>query len=114
MCKQENKLSKGDKSEIKALMDDFTGRRTTKQPLKYPSAGSVFKRPEGYFAGALVEQCGLKGYSVGGAQVSELHAGFIINTGDATADDVKKLVRHIQDTVFEKFGVELECEICIL
>ena len=107
-------LSKGDQADIKALMDDFTLRRTTKQPLRYPSAGSVFKRPEGYFAGALIEQSGLKGYSVGGAQISELHAGFIINTGDATCEDVKQLIKHIQKTVFEKFGVMLECEICIL
>lgn len=107
-------LPYGEKSEIKAVMDDFTNRRTTKQPLKYPSAGSVFKRPEGHFAGALIEQSGLKGYSVGGAMVSELHAGFIINTGNATSSDVKKLIKHIQDTVLEKFGVELECEICIL
>ena len=108
------KLSKGDRAEIKALTDDFTKRRTTKQPLKYPSAGSVFKRPEGHFAGALIEQCGLKGYAVGDAMVSELHAGFIINTGKATAEDVKKLIEHIKSTVFEKFGVMLECEICIL
>ena len=96
------------------LTDDYTNRRKTKQPLKFPSAGSVFKRPEGHFAGALIEQCGLKGFSVGGAQVSELHAGFIINTGGATADDVKRLIAHIQKTVFDTFGVSLECEICIL
>ena len=108
------KLKRGEKSEIKALTDDYTNRRRTKQPLCYPSAGSVFKRPEGYFAGALIEQSGLKGFSVGGAQVSELHAGFIINTGGASADDVKKLIEHIQNTVYKNFGLMLECEICIL
>lgn len=108
------KLHRADKPGIKALTDDYTNRRKTKQPLKFPSAGSVFKRPEGHFAGALIEQCGLKGFSIGGAQVSELHAGFIINTGGATADDVKRLIAHIQKTVFDTFGVSLECEICIL
>ena len=108
------KLHQAEKQDIKMLTDDYTNRRKTKQPLKFPSAGSVFKRPEGYFAGALIEQCGLKGFSVGGAQVSELHAGFIINTGGATADDVKRLIAHIQKTVFDTFGVSLECEICIL
>ena len=108
------KLHQAQKQDIKVLTDDYTNRRKTKQPLKFPSAGSVFKRPEGHFAGALIEQCGLKGFSVGGAQVSELHAGFIINTGGATADDVKRLIAHIQKTVFDTFGVSLECEICIL
>lgn len=108
------KLHQAEKQDIKVLTDDYTNRRKTKQPLKFPSAGSVFKRPEGHFAGALIEQCGLKGFSVGGAQVSELHAGFIINTGGATADDVKRLIAHIQKTVFDTFGVSLECEICIL
>lgn len=107
-------LKRADRADIKALTEDYTNRRKTKQPLKYPSAGSVFKRPEGHFAGALIEQCGLKGFSVGGAQVSELHAGFIINTGGATAEDVKRLIDHIQKTVFKTFGVMLECEICIL
>ena len=92
-------------------MDDYMTRRRTKQPLDYPSAGSVFKRPEGFFAGGLIEECGLKGYSIGGAQVSEKHAGFIINKGTATCDDVCRLVEHIQQTVREKKGVELECEI---
>lgn len=108
------KLNEGNKEEIRALIDDFTLRRKTKQPLKYPSAGSVFKRPEGYFAGALIEDAGLKGCTVGGAQVSELHAGFIINTGNATAADVTELIAHIKKVVLEKSGVELECEICIL
>ncbi len=105
------KLCKAEKDDISAKMNDFMERRKSKQPLEYPSAGSVFKRPEGYFAGALIEQAGLKGYKVGGAQVSEKHSGFIINYNNATCDDVKKLVKHIQDTVMEKDGVMLECEI---
>lgn len=105
------KLSKADKADISAKMNDFMERRKSKQPLEYPSAGSVFKRPEGYFAGALIEQAGLKGYTIGGAQVSEKHSGFIINYNNATCEDVKKLVKHIQDTVMEKDGVMLECEI---
>ena len=88
--------------------------RREKQPLEYPSAGSTFKRPEGHFAGALIEQCGLKGFSIGGAEVSEKHAGFIINRGDATADDVKRLVEHIKSTVLKETGVTLECEICFV
>ena len=92
-------------------MDDYMTRRRTKQPLEYPSAGSVFKRPEGHFAGALIEQCGLKGASLGGAQVSEKHAGFIINTGSATCGDVVGLIHRIQDKVLEETGVRLECEI---
>lgn len=99
------------KESIRARMDDYIGRRKDKQPLNFPSAGSVFKRPEGYFAGALVEQCGLKGYTVGGAQVSEKHAGFIVNVGGATCSDVLGLIEHIKATVFQKFGVALESEI---
>lgn len=108
------KLKKAAKSEIQALMDDFLNRRVTKQPLEYPSAGSVFKRPEGAFAGALIEQCGLKGKTVGGAQVSEKHAGFIINKSNAKADDVKALVKEIQNTVKAETGYDLECELIIL
>ena len=104
-------LQKGDKEAIKAKMDDLLNRRVTKQPLEYPSAGSVFRRPEGYFAGALIEQSGLKGRTVGGAQVSEKHAGFIINIGNATCEDVKKLISICQETVKEKFNVQLETEI---
>ena len=92
-------------------MRDYLSRRRSKQPLEYPSAGSVFKRPEGYFAGALIEQCGLKGVSVGGAQVSEKHAGFIINRGEATCADVCTLIEKIQQTVLRETGVSLECEI---
>ena len=105
------KLKKGDKSQILAQMKEFTKRRTEKQPLTYPSAGSTFKRPEGYFAGKLIEDCGLKGYSVGGAKISDLHAGFIINYNNATANDVKELIEYAQNVVFEKFGVKIEPEI---
>ena len=108
------KLEKGNTDDIRDKMDDFMNRRTSKQPLEYPSAGSVFKRPEGNFAGALIQQCGLKGKSVGGAQVSEKHAGFIINKSNATANDVKNLVKEIQNTVAEKTGYNLECELIIL
>lgn len=105
------KLQKGNKEEIKAKMDDLMSRRKDKQPLEYPSAGSTFKRPEGYFAGALIEQCGLKGFTVGGAQVSEKHAGFVINTGGATAIDVIDLIAHCRNVVSEKMGVLLEPEV---
>ena len=87
------------------------GRRKEKQPLEYPSAGSVFKRPVGYFAGTMIEQCGLKGKTVGGAMVSPKHAGFIVNTGDATCQDVLDLISLIQTTVKEQTGIILECEI---
>ena len=103
-------LQKGNTDEIKAKMDEYRAKRQASQPLEYPSAGSTFKRPEGHFAGKLIEDCGLKGYTVGGAQVSEKHAGFVINRGGATCDDIKKLVEHIQNTVKEKFNVSLECE----
>lgn len=105
------KLKKGNPDEIKAKMDDFMLRRKTKQPLEYPSAGSTFKRPEGYFAGALIEQCNLKGFAVGGAQVSEKHAGFVINKGGATCDDVLKLCDEVARKVKSECGVDLEMEI---
>lgn len=108
------KLKKGNPDEIRAKMDDYMSRRSTKQPLEYPSAGSVFKRPEGNFAGALIEQCGLKGKLCGGAQVSEKHAGFIINKSNATAKDVRDLISQIQKTVSDKTGYNLECELIIL
>lgn len=108
------RLSKGVKSEIKSKMDGLMEKRRQKQPLEYPSAGSVFKRPENNFAGTLIEQCGLKGFSVGGARISEKHAGFIINTKDASASDVLSLIKHTQKTVFEKTGVTLETEVEIL
>lgn len=107
-------LTEGNKDEIKALMDDLGKRRRDKQPLTYPSAGSTFKRPEGYFAGALIEGADLKGVSVGGAQVSEKHAGFIINTGSATAKDILDLIELVKRKVFEKSGVTLEPEVRIL
>ena len=97
--------------DIKAKMDEQRAMRLAKQPLEYPSAGSTFKRPKNDFAGRLIEAAGLKGFSIGGAQVSEKHAGFVINQGGATADDIKKLIEHIQKTVKEKFDVLLECEI---
>ncbi len=104
-------LQPGDKAQIRAAMADFAKRRNEKQPLEYPSCGSVFKRPEGHFAGALIEQAGLKGYKIGGAEVSEKHAGFIVNKGGATAADVCALIAHIQKTVQAQFGVHLECEV---
>lgn len=108
------KLKKADKVEIKASMNDKMSRRRDKQPLEYPSAGSTFKRPVGYFAGALIEQSGLKGYTVGGAQVSEKHAGFVINKDGATATDIITLIKDVQKIVFDKFGVNLETEVKII
>lgn len=108
------KLKKAEKSDIKSAMDDKLQRRKDKQPLEYPSAGSTFKRPEGYFAGALIEESGLKGYAVGGAQVSEKHAGFVINKDKATATDVITLIKDVQKIVFDKFGVMLETEVKII
>lgn len=105
------KLQKGDKTAIKAKMDELMGKRRNKQPLEYPSAGSTFKRPEGHFAGALIEQCGLKGFTVGGAQVSPKHAGFVVNVGGATANDVLGVIKHCQSVVFENTGVMLEPEV---
>lgn len=99
---------------IRHRMDDYMNRRKEKQPLDYPSAGSVFKRPEGAFAGTLIEQCGLKGTSVGGAKISEKHAGFIINTGGATCEDVCTLIKNIQEKVKEETGYTLEREIILL
>ncbi len=107
-------LTSGNPDDIASKMRNLADKRREKQPLEYPSAGSVFKRPEGHFAGALIEQCGLKGYSVGDAVVSEKHAGFIINRGNATAKDVRLLIEHIQNTVSRETGIELECEICFL
>lgn len=99
---------------IRAAMDDFSRRRREKQPLEYPSAGSTFKRPEGHFAGALIEQCGLKGLRVGGAQVSEKHAGFVVNTGGASCADVLALIGEVQRIVRERTGVELEMEVKLI
>lgn len=108
------KLKKADKSVIKSTMDDFISRRKEKQPLEYPSAGSTFKRPKGNFAGALIEQCKLKGASVGGAAVSEKHAGFIVNKGGATSDDILSLIAVVKEKVKNQTGVELEPEVIIL
>lgn len=108
------KLKKGNKDEIKSKMDELMGKRIDKQPLDYPSAGSTFKRPEGYFAGALIEQCGLKGFQIGGARVSEKHAGFVINAGGATAKDVIDIINHCRETVYNETGVTLEPEVKII
>ncbi|MBQ3479175.1 MAG: UDP-N-acetylmuramate dehydrogenase [Clostridia bacterium] len=107
-------LTPDDPEVIAARMRELNARRRDKQPLNYPSAGSTFKRPEGYFAGALIEQAGLKGKRVGGAQVSEKHAGFIVNTGGATAADILTLIGTVQDEVADRFGVRLETEVRIL
>ena len=104
-------LKLGDKGEIAAKMADYNQRRRDKQPLDMPNAGSTFKRPEGYFAGKLIEESGLTGYSIGGAQVSEKHCGFVVNKGDATTDDILRLIEHIRDVVYQKFGVMLETEV---
>ena len=108
------RLKAGDKGEIRAKMDDFMHRRKSKQPLEFPSAGSTFKRPVGGFAAALIDECGLKGYSVGGAEVSEKHAGFVINKGGATCFDVMRLVEHIKKEVFLKKSINLEFEIRVI
>ena len=107
-------LAKGNREEILEQMRELATKRNTKQPVQYPSAGSTFKRPEGYFAGRLIEDAGLKGVSVGGAEVSTLHAGFVINKGGATATDILELIRLIQNTVYDKFGVSLEPEVRII
>ncbi len=107
-------LEKGDKEEIRKVMDDLKERRVTKQPLDMPSAGSTFKRPEGYFAGKLIMDAGLRGFSVGGAQISEKHCGFVVNKGNATAADVLGLIGEVQKRVQEQFGVVLEPEVKFL
>ena len=107
-------LKEGNPEEIKKLTRELSEQRISKQPLEYPSAGSTFKRPEGYFAGKLIMDSGLRGYQVGGAQVSEKHCGFVINTGDATAEDVCSLMKNVIEIVYEKFGVTLEPEIKFL
>lgn len=108
------RLEKSDKESIKAKMYENLGKRKEKQPLEFPSAGSTFKRPEGYFAGTLIEECALKGYSIGGAQVSEKHAGFVINKGNATSTDIASLIDFIRKTVYENKGVMLEPEVRFL
>ena len=104
-------LNPGDKDAIKARMDELTEKRESKQPLEFASAGSTFKRPPGYFAGTLIEQTGLKGLSVGDAQVSNKHAGFVINTGSASAKDVLDLISEVQRRVYDQHGVHLEPEV---
>jgi UDP-N-acetylmuramate dehydrogenase len=108
------KLEEGDEAEIRERMSELTKKRNSKQPVQYPSAGSFFKRPEGYFAGKLIQDAGLAGFSVGGAQVSSKHCGFVINTGDATAKDISILIGFVQDKVRDTFGVELEPEVILL
>ena len=105
------KLNKGSREEIRARMDELKEKRVQKQPLEYGSAGSTFKRPEGYFAGKLIEDAGLRGYRVGDAQVSEKHCGFVINRGSATAAEVAQLMEDVADRVEQKFGVRLEPEV---
>ena len=107
-------LTTGNKEEIAAQMKDLNARRNAKQPVNYPSAGSTFKRPEGYFAGKLIEDAGLKGLTVGGAQVSTLHSGFVINKGGASATDILQLIALVQNTVYDKFGIMLEPEVRII
>ena len=107
----EIELREGEKEAIRALMNELKEKRVTKQPLEYPSAGSTFKRPEGYFAGKLIQDAGLKGYQVGDAQVSEKHSGFVINRGNATASDVMQLISDVKDKVKEQFGVTMEPEV---
>lgn len=108
------KLEKGQVKTIKELIEDLTNKRESKQPLEYPSAGSTFKRPTGYFAGKLIQDAGLKGYSIGGAAVSEKHSGFVINKGNATAKDITDLIKHIQGEVKKQFGVDLHPEVRII
>ena len=105
------RLQPGSRQDIQALMEETMRRRAAKQPLEYPSAGSVFKRPQGHYASALIDQCGLKGAQIGGAQVSEKHAGFIINRAQARSEDVAALIGHIQKEVLKQTSVILECEI---
>lgn len=107
-------LQRGEQAEIQNQMDELWNRRVSKQPLEYPSAGSTFKRPVGYFAGQLIDQAGLRGLKHGGAQVSEKHCGFVINCGGATCKDVVELIRTVQEAVYEKHGVELETEVKVL
>ncbi len=110
----EFQLTPKNQEEIKAEMEDLQARRESKQPLEYPSAGSVFRRPEGHFVGKLIDDCGLRGFSIGGAQISEKHSGFIINKDGATSQNVQDLIQHIQETVKCKFGVELHTEVRII
>lgn len=114
VLKTQLKLIKGDSAKIKELMDDFSFKRRDKQPLEWPSAGSVFKRPKGHFVGKLIDDCGLRGVSIGDAQISDKHSGFIINKGEANCKEVLELIKHIQNTVKERFDVELQPELRIV
>jgi UDP-N-acetylmuramate dehydrogenase len=107
-------LSRGESEAIKRQMEELAARRREKQPLEFPSAGSTFKRPDGYFAGKLIQDCGLRGYRVGGAQVSEKHCGFVVNTGGASAQDIYRLTEYISEEVYRRFGVKLEREVRLL
>ena len=108
------KFEKGNKEEIKEKIKDFTAQRREKQPINYPSAGSTFKSPEGYFAAKLIQDAGLKGFSVGGAEVSTLHSGFVINKGGAKASDILDVMEHVKTVIKKEYGVELEPEVRIL
>lgn len=114
ICEVELRLSNGEDNSIRNRLSEYTSKRESKQPLEMPSAGSTFKRPQGYYAGTLIEKAGLKGTSVGGAQVSTKHAGFIINAGGATANDVLALISKVQDNVYQQFGVLLHPEVKVL
>ena len=114
ICEITLELQQGNKEDILAKMADFTQRRESKQPLEMPSAGSTFKRPQGYFAGTLIDETGLKGLKVGGAQISTKHAGFVVNSGAATAQDVLNLIKEVQDRVYAKNGVKLYPEVRIM
>ena len=108
------KLEKGEKHKIQTRMNELNARRRKKQPLNYPSAGSIFKRPPGTYAGMLVDNCGLRGTKIGGAQVSDKHCGFIVNTGNATAEDIISLIKYVQETVYKNSGIWLELEVKII
>lgn len=108
------KLTPGNRDEISAKMEELMKQRKSKQPLEYPSAGSTFKRPEGYYAGKLIMDAGLRGYRIGGAQVSEKHCGFVINSGGASAADIREVIEEVQERVRDRFHVRLEPEVIFL
>ena len=114
VCDAVFELQKGDRAQIESKMNELMGRRRDKQPIEFPSAGSTFKRPEGFFAGKLIQDSGLRGFTVGGAQVSEKHCGFVINKGGATSRDVVTLIKQVQKIVQKKTGQFLECEVRII
>ncbi len=114
VCDAVFELQKGDRAQIEQKMNELMGRRKDKQPLEFPNAGSTFKRPEGFYAGKLIDDCGLRGFTVGGAQVSQKHCGFVVNIGSATSADVISLIEQVQKIVLEKTGQHLECEVRIV